>query len=166
MNQRMPVVRQLQWTGLIPQFVAIALLAVLAYLVRPSLGVPLDILIAAFAYLIFCRIMRAKFVRDHKNGMRAYHAQKFQDAISHFEASYRFFSTHRRLDAWRSLLFGVASPNPFRVIALCNMAYCHTQAGEGQQAIKLYEQALHEKPDCALAKASLNMLRSVSPTDC
>jgi hypothetical protein len=164
MSQRMPVLRQLQWTGLIPQFVAIAVLAVIVRVAFPNLGVPVDIFIGALGYLIFCRVMRARFVRDHKSGMRAYHAQKFQGAISHFEASYRFFSTHRWLDTWRSLLFGVASPNPYRVIALCNMAYCYSQIGEGQRAIKLYEQALHEEPDCTLAKASLNMLHSVSPT--
>jgi len=164
MTQRMPVVRQMQWMGLIPQFVAIAVLAVIAYVVFPALDIPIDIFIAALGYLIFCRVMRARFVRDHRMGMRAYNAQKFQDAISHFEASYRFFSTHPRLDSWRSLLFGVASPNSYRVVALCNMAYCYSQSGYGQQAIKLYEQALLEKPDCAIAKASLNMLNSVSPT--
>lgn len=164
MPQRMPVVRQLQWIGLIPQFVAIAVLAAIAYVVFPHMGIPFDLFVAAAAYFIFCRVMRAKFVRDHRNGMRAYHAQKFQDAISHFDKSYRFFSTHRRLDTWRSLLFGVSSPNPYRVMALCNMAYCYSQGGDGQQAIKLYEQALHEEPDCALAKASLNVLHSVSST--
>ena len=163
MSQRMPVVRQLQWTGLIPQFIAIAVLGVIVRVTFPNFDVPVDIFFGALGYLIFCRVMRARFAQNHKSGMRAYHAQKFQDAISHFEASYRFFSTHPRLDAWRSLLFGVASPNPYRVIALCNMAYCYTQTGEGLRAIKLYEQALHEEPDCALAKASLNMVHSVSP---
>ncbi|MGH7979942.1 MAG: hypothetical protein ACREE6_11255, partial [Limisphaerales bacterium] len=153
MNQRMPVVRQLEWIGLIPQCAAIAVLAAIAHVVLPDLDIPLDILIGALVYHIFCRVMRAKFVRDHRNGMRAYQARKFQDAISHFERSYQFFSAHRRLDTWRSLLFGVASANPYRVIALCNMAYCYTQAGDGHHAIKLYEQALHEKPDCELAKA-------------
>jgi len=161
MTQQMPVVRQLQWVGLVPQFVAMAVLGAIACVIVPRSDIPFGILIAMLVYLVFCRSMRAIFARDHKNGMRAYRAQKFQEAISHFEASYRFFSTHRRLDAWRSLLFGVASPNPYRVIALCNMAYCYSQAGDGQQAIKLYEQALQEKPDCVLAKASLNMLRSV-----
>src|SRR4051812_11638021 len=117
MSQRMPVLRQLQWVGLIPQFVAIAVLAITVRVAFPNLEVPVDIFIGALLYLIFCRVMRARFARDHKSGMRAYHAQKFQDAISHFEASYRFFSTHRWLDTWRSLLFGVASPNPYRVIA-------------------------------------------------
>jgi len=121
----MPVVRQLHWIGLIPQFIAIAVLAVIAHMAWSDSGVLFDLLIAALAYLIFCRLMRATFVRDHRSGMRAYHAQKFHEAISHFEASYQFFSAHRRLDTWRSLLFGVASPNPYRVIALCNMAYCY-----------------------------------------
>jgi tetratricopeptide (TPR) repeat protein len=148
--------------GLIPQLIAIAILTAIGYAAFPNLGVPFDIFIAALVYLVFCRIMRAKFVRDHRSGMKMYHAQKFQEAISHFEASYRFFSAHRHLDTWRSLLFGVASPNPYRVIALCNMAYCYSQVGDGQQAIKLYQQALQEEPCCALAKASLNMLHSVS----
>lgn len=158
----MPTVRQLQWVALIPQFIAVAALAVIAYSIFPNMGIPFHIFVAALAYLIFCRTMRAKFLRDHRNGMRAYHAQRFRDAISHFEASYRFFSTRRGLDRWRSLLFGVANLNPYRVVALCNMAYCYSQAGDGQQAMKLYEQALREEPGCALAKASLNMLRSVS----
>jgi hypothetical protein len=162
MTQRMPVVRQLQWMGLIPQFVAIAMLAVVVHVAFPNLRVPFYIFIAALIYLVFCRFMRARFVRDHKNGMRAYHAQKFREAISHYEASYRFFSAHRRLDKWRSLFFGVVGPNPYRVVALCNMAYCHAQDGDGRKAIELYEEALREEPDCALAKASLKMLHSVS----
>jgi tetratricopeptide (TPR) repeat protein len=163
MTQRLPVVRQFYWMGLVPQFGAMAILAVVAHAAFRNLGVQLDIFIAALAYLVFCRVMRAKFTQDHRSGMKAYQAKRFREAISNFEASYRFFSAHRRLDVWRSLLFGVASPNPYRVIALCNMAYCYSQVGDGQRAIKLYEQALHEKPDCALAKASLNMLRSVLP---
>lgn len=162
MTQRMPVVRQLQWRGLVPQFFAIAVLAAITHLSVPSARFPADIFIAASAYLIFCRLMRARFLRDHREGMKAYYSQRFQDAISHFESSYRFFSVHRGLDTWRSLLFGVANPNPYRVIALCNMAYCWSQAGDGTRAITLYEQVLQEEPDCALAKASLNMLRSAS----
>jgi hypothetical protein len=44
MTQRMPVVRQLQWMGLIPQFVAIAVLAGIAHVVLPNPGIPIDIL--------------------------------------------------------------------------------------------------------------------------
>lgn len=160
----MPVVRQLLWIGLITQFIAIAVLAGIAYVAFPVLGIPFDIFIAALAYLIFCGIMRATLTRDHRSGMRAYRAQKLQDAISYFEASYDFFSKRRRLDTWRALLFGVASPNPYRVIALCNTAYCYAQAGNGQRAIKLYEQALHEEPGCALAKAGFRPQQATNAT--
>jgi tetratricopeptide (TPR) repeat protein len=162
MSQRMPVVRQEHWRGVTSQLIVIAALVLVVYMVFPKLGIIREFLIATLVYFIFCRIMRTIFTRDHKSGMRAYHARKFQDAISHFESSYRFFSTHRHLDRWRSALFGVLSQNPYRVMALCNSAYCYSQIGDGQRAITLYEQALQEEPDCALAKGSLNMLRSVS----
>jgi tetratricopeptide (TPR) repeat protein len=95
--------------------------------------------------------------------MKAYQAENFQDVISHFKANYEFFSAHPWLDKLRWLIFGVSSPNPYRIIALCNMAYCYTQIGDGRRAIELYERALDEMPDCKLARASLKMLRSVSP---
>lgn len=158
----MPVVLQLIWIGLVPQFAAIVVLAIVIHFIFLKLTIPVDVFVAALVYLVFCRAMRLRFVREHRKGMRAYHSRRFQDAISHFEASYRFFSVHRRLDTWRSLLFGVASPNSYRVIALCNMAYCWSQVGDGQRAVALYEQALQEAPGCMLASASLNMLRSAS----
>jgi tetratricopeptide (TPR) repeat protein len=157
----MPTVRQLHWPGLIPQAAAIGLIAVTLHLCFPTLLLRQDLLIAAGAYLIVCRILRATLTRDHILGMRAYRASRFKEAISHYEASYQFFSTHRRLDAWRSLLLGVASANPYRVIALGNMAYSYGQLGDGNKAIELYVQVLREAPDHTLAKASLQMLRAV-----
>lgn len=158
----MPVVRQLRWGALVPQSVPIAVFAFVIHASVPRLLWSHSIFFAALSYLIICRILRATLTRDHIAGMAAYRAQLFDEAISHFQASYRFFSAHRRLDSFRSLLLGVASYNSYRVIALCNMAYCYTQIGQGHEAIKLYEQALIEAPDCMLAKASLNMLRSAS----
>jgi tetratricopeptide (TPR) repeat protein len=121
------------------------------------------IFVGAIVYLIWCRLMRWFLVRDHSEGMRAYRAGRFQDAISHFDASYRFFSTHRRLDAYRALLFGVASQNSYRIIALGNMAYCYGQLGDGAKAIELYERVLQEAPEHAVAKSSLNLLRASVP---
>jgi hypothetical protein len=67
------------------------------------------------------------------------------------------------LDACRSLLFGVASQNSYRVIALGNMAYCHGQLGEGAKAVELYERVVQMSPEHAVAKASLNLLRAAAP---
>ena len=162
MQQKMPVVRQLHWVEVIPQVVAIAAVALLIQAFPPRIGFFRASFIAALAYLIFCRLMRTWLTRDHILGMKAYQAQHFDDAILHFDNCYRFFSGHRTLDAWRSMLFGVSSRNPYRVIALCNKAYCYGQTLRGPEAIKLYEEVLNEDPDCKLAQAQVAMLRAGS----
>jgi len=120
--------------------------------------------VAALAYLVLYRVLRATLTRDHTRGIESYKAGRFEEAIQHFEASRQFFCRHRRLDAWRSFIFGVASQNPYRVIALGNMAYCYGQLGDANRAIELYEQVLRESPDNTLAKASLQLLRAVPST--
>ncbi len=156
----MPVVRQIYWPGLIPQFLAIAALCASLWLLLPAPARGQAIWLGALAYLVFCRLMRWWLVRDHAQGIRAYRGGRFHDAIAHFDASHRFFSAHRRLDACRSLLFGVASQNSYRIIALGNMAYCHGQLGDAARAIDLYERVLQEVPDHAVARSSLNLLRA------
>src|SRR5438552_5900793 len=158
MQQKMPLVRQPHWISLIPQLVAIAALTLPIYAVIPPLGLFRASALAALVYLIFCRLMRSWLTRDHILGMKAYHAQHFDEAILHFDNSYRFFSAHRKVDAWRSMLFGVASWNPYRTIALLNKAYCCGQTQRGQEAIELYERVLNEGPDWKSAEASLARL--------
>jgi tetratricopeptide (TPR) repeat protein len=156
----MPVVRELYWPGLIPQFIAIALLAGAVRLAFPKVTEVEMVGAGAAIYLVICRALRGVLTRDHARGMRAYRSEKFQEAISHFQASHQFFSEHRQLDAWRSFAFGVASYNPYRVIALGNIAYCYAQLGDKAKAIEIYEQVLREAPDHKVAKASLNMLKA------
>jgi hypothetical protein len=161
MAQPMPVVRQMKWSALIPQFVPIALFALALHSTPLQLDWPGSILIGGIVYWIICRILRRIFVRDFIAGMKAYRARNFEQAIAHFSATYDFFLKHRRLDSFRSLLFGVAGPNPYRILAQCNIAYCHTQLGRGTTAIEFYEKALAESPECTLAQTSLTALRSM-----
>jgi hypothetical protein len=173
MPQKMPVIRQIHWPGLIPQFIMIAAFAMAIHFFWPRTAWDKSVFLswdraffcAALAYLIMCRVLRAVFTRHHIAGMRAYHACRFEEAISHFQASYQFFSAHRLLDACRAWVLGVASANSYLAIALCNMAFCHSQAGRGAKAIELYEQALSESPGFMTASASLRALRSMSPTE-
>jgi hypothetical protein len=160
----MPVIRHIHWPALIPQALAIAALSAVAWFLFPTVEIAQILLIGAAAYLVFCVLLRLTFARDHSRGMAAYRAGQFQDAIAHFEASRRFFSAHPHVDACRSLLFGAASMNAYRTIALGNMAYCYGQLGDGPKAIGLlYEQLLREVPDHAVAKAEVNMLRAATP---
>jgi tetratricopeptide (TPR) repeat protein len=160
MSQRRPVVSEVYLPGLVPQALAVAALCAITWFFLPTAPIWAVLFIGATGYLIFCRAMRWMLVRDHTLGMVAYHAGRFEEAISHFEASHRFFSVHRRVDAWRWLLLGVASKNSYRVIALGNMAWCYGQLGDGAKAVELYERVLSEVPDHAVARATLNLLRT------
>ncbi len=137
-----------------------AVLCVAAWLLLPAEHRDLAPLFGAAAYLVFCRAMRWILVRDHTLGIRQYRIGHFQESIAHFEASHRFFSAHPRIDAYRSLLFGVASRNSYRVIALSNMAYCYGQLGERDRAIQLFEEVLQLSPGHAVAESTLNLMRA------
>ena len=163
MSQPLPVIRQIYWPQRIPQLIAILLLAGLVRLFFPMATV-VELLVAGVViYFFVSRFFRAALLGEHTKGMALYRAGRFEEAISHFQANYEFFSKHRKIDAWRSLLFGVASRNPFRVISLGNMVYCHGQLGNGAKAIELYEEVLREMPDHAVAIASLKMLNAMAP---
>jgi len=159
----MPVVRQIYWKAVIPQIAIIVGCVLVAHQILPRGWRGNSVLFGALFYWLFCRIMRSIFTKDHRAGMKAYQAQRFEKAITHFEASCRYFQAHPRLDRWRSLLFGVSSLNSYQTMALCNAAFCHAQMGNGQKATEVYEEALRTNPDCTLAKTSLAMLRSMGP---
>src|SRR3954471_11945698 len=118
MAQEMPVVRQIRWIGLVQQAFAIAALSFAFHFAFPGVDAARSLFAGALVYLIFCRAMRFVFTREHRTGIAAYRARKFHDAIPHFEASYRFFSAHPRIEAWRYLLFATAGPNRYRTMAL------------------------------------------------
>ncbi|MEX2316199.1 MAG: tetratricopeptide repeat protein [Pirellulales bacterium] len=54
-----------------------------------------------------------------------------------------------------------ASAMSYREMALCNMAFCYAQAGDGQRAKDVYRQAIDLFPSSELARAGLRMLESV-----
>ena len=119
--------------------------------------------IGAGAYGVICRTLRSIILSDHYRGMKAYHARQFEAAITHFEASYRYFVVHPAVDRYRSLRFGVASQNPYPAIGLGNMAFCYGQLRKGAKTIQLYEPLLSEFPCHAVARANLNLLKALAP---
>jgi hypothetical protein len=165
MSQEMPVIRQLYWPGLLPQFTVIGGLAIGFHLAIPAWRWNTDALVGAVVYAIICRALRQTLAREHVLGMGDYRAQRFSDARDHFRQSYAFFTVHPRIDWWRFFLFGSTSRNPYRTLALCNEAFCESQLENGAAAIALYEQALRITPHCTLATASLRMLRSTAVSE-
>ncbi|RYZ22546.1 MAG: hypothetical protein EOO10_21625 [Chitinophagaceae bacterium] len=48
----------------------------------------------------------------------------------------------------------------YREMALCNVAFCYSQIGEGKMAIDWYTRTLKEFPESGLAQTALRMLYS------
>jgi hypothetical protein len=157
----MPVVRQIYWRALIPQLGAIAAIAIALWLANRAQPFSTIIFVSSLVYLLFCRTMRFCFARQHRLGIKAYRARQFERAIGHYELSYAGFCRHPFVDRYRSLLLGSASALSYRVIALCNIAFCYAQLDDGAKAVTYYETALREDPECTLAQVSLRMLQSM-----
>ncbi|HEX7447932.1 MAG TPA: hypothetical protein VF306_10325 [Pirellulales bacterium] len=49
----------------------------------------------------------------------------------------------------------------YREMALCNIAFCYAQLGNGENAELYYRRTLDEFPDSGLADAALRMIESV-----
>jgi hypothetical protein len=164
MAQSLPTVRQIYVPALVPQAVAIAAVAVAIHFFVGNVPWLRAIVIAALAYWVMCRIVRAVVLRHHRAAIVAYQASKFDEALAHNKASFDFFDAHPLLDRYRSLVLGVASPNTFRTIALTNSAYCHAMRGDRAEAAAIFTRVLKETPDCANAAFGLKMLEGSGTT--
>ncbi len=99
--------------------------------------------------------MLAKY---HQQGMKLVKQQKFENAISLFIGSVDFFAKHQWIDKYRFLTLLSASKMTYKEMALCNIAFCYSQIGNGTKAKEYYEQTLKEFPKNGLAIAALKMI--------
>lgn len=159
---RAPTVRQISWWGTIPQFVALLLLMEAgAAIAKSSHG----ILYGAAAYLVYSIGSRTLIPIAHRRGIRLSRNQHFEQAIAAFEESYEFFTRHPWIDRFRSLVLMSPSAISYREMALCNVAFCYTQIGNGRKATEVYRRTLAEFPDSGMAAAALRMLESVGHSE-
>ena len=153
-----PVVRQISWIAVLPQLTALACaVAIGVYLTQESDG----IILGAIAYLIYSTGSRMVIARDHRRGMRLYRNRQFAAAIQAYEDSYEFFTRHPWIDRLRAVIMMSPSAISYREMALCNIAFCYSQLGNGEEAFRYYRRALDEFPNSGLAAAALQMMESV-----
>ena len=159
MAQSLPVVRDLFIPGLLPQVAMIVAVAATLHWIVPTWQWANLILLAAGIYLVFCRTLRGLLTSHHSAAMKAYQSRDFERAVAHNLASYEFFTRHPVLDMNRHLLFGVASRNPYRTVALCNAGYSEAMRGNQQAAAQHFSRALELTPRCTNAEVGLAMVR-------
>ena len=155
---RTPVVRQISWLAVLPQIGALGgAMAIGVFLTRTSNG----IVLGAVAYLTYSVGSRVLIARAHRRGMQLYRNQQYAAAIQAYEESYDFFARNTWIDCFRAVVMMSPSAISYREMALCNIAFCYSQLGDGQNAESYYRRALDEFPNSGLAGAALRMIESV-----
>jgi len=105
-------------------------------------------------------MLRAVVAKDHQKGMHLVKKHEFAEAIPVFESSYKFFTHNSWVDEYRYITLLSSSRMCYREMALCNIAFCYTQIGEGKKAAEHYRKVLENYPENGLAQAGLKVLES------
>ena len=161
---RTPVVRQISWPAVLPPLAALGgAMAIGVFVTRTSNG----IILGAAAYLTYSLGSRMFIARAHRRGMRLYRRQQYAAAIRAYEESYDFFARNTWIDRFRAIIMMSPSAISYREMALCNIAFCYSQLGDGEKAESYYRRALDDFPNSGLATAALRMIESVrqQPTE-
>jgi tetratricopeptide (TPR) repeat protein len=154
---RVPIVREVAWFAVLPQLAVIFACMALVAAARGGYDdrVPL---FGAGGYCALSLVLRYTISREHRIGVRLMRAQRFEDALPHFEKSAAFFGRHPRVDRFRAFTLLSASRMSYREMALCNIAFGLSQMGRGSDARAAYDRVLREYPDNSLANAAMNMI--------
>lgn len=157
MSAQIPVSRQIAWISVIPQ------LAVMAFIVAGFYfaGTKDYFVNGIITYMILSICLRLFIPRFHREGMHLVKQKEFNAAIVSFEKSFAFFSRYQWVDKYRFLTLLSSSGLSYRDMALCNIAFCYSQLGEGEKAKSYYTKALQQNPENGLAIAALNMMNAV-----
>ena len=156
MSSKTPMVRQVAWISLVPQLIFMGALIFGFYLLNSSD----PIIHGALSYLAISLGLRISIPKDHRKGITLVKEHRFLEAIPHFEKSYEFFTHNLWIDKYRFLTLLSSSNISYREMALCNIAFCYSQTGDGKKAIEYYTRALQEFPGSMIAQMALKMLHS------
>jgi tetratricopeptide (TPR) repeat protein len=151
-----PVIKQVAWISLIPQ-IAFMLILIAVY---NRFGFEDAGLYGALTYLSLSMGLRYFIPKNHREGIKLTKNNQFEKAISEYEKSYDFFTNNEWIDKYRYITLLSSSKMNYREMALCNIAFCYSQIGNGTKAIAFYKKTLEEFPENGLAHSALKMLNS------
>ena len=157
-SSRAPILHQISWRATIPKLVAGGLAVLIGWQIAGSVQ---GVIVGALVFLAYSYGSRLLIPWHHRRGVALMHRGCYGEAIERFEASYDFFGRHQWLDRFRCVFMMSSSAISYREMALLNIAYAHSQAGDGGAAKEYYERTLAEFPDSSLAQSSLRFIESV-----
>ncbi len=151
-----PIIKEVAWISLIPQIAFIfILISIYNHFGYKDAG-----LYGALTYLFLSMGLRYFIPKNHRLGIKLTKNNQFKEAIFEYEKSYEFFSKKEWMDKYRFITLLSSSKMNYREMALCNIAFCYSQIGNGAKAIEFYEKTLKEFPKNELAQSALKMLNS------
>jgi len=153
MTSSRPVIKQISWISMVPQLILMGILIIIFQFFTTTD----PFLYAVLVYLALSVGLKQFIPYYHRKGVRFYKKGEYEKAIVQFQASYDFFVRHQWIDKYRSVLLLSASRISYTEMALVNLAFCHSQLGNGSMSKELYEKVLSEFPDSQMAKTSLKM---------
>ena len=161
MASNRPVVHQIAWISLIPNFILFVLLVyIVGRIAPPAIANGLIIIL----YMAIILALRG-IPRNHRKGVKFFKSGQYAQAISEFQKSYEFFMKHAWIDKYRFFVLLSSSRISYKEMALLNTAFCYTQTGQGGLAKEYYEKTLAQFPDSEMAKSALRMMQSLTDED-
>lgn len=156
MASNTPIIKQVAWVSLVPQIAfIIILIAVYNHFGFKDAG-----LFGALTYLSLSMSLRYFIPKNHREGIQLTKKNQFEKAISEYGKSYEYFTKNDWIDKYRFITLLSSSKMNYREMALCNIAFCYSQIGNGTKAIEFYQKTLEEFPENAIAESGLKMLNS------
>lgn len=156
MASSQPIVRQFSYFSLLPQILIIGIFYFICYMI----GVYNPLSDALIIFLIISIVLKFLIPIHHRKGVRLFKKMQYLEAIEEFEKSYVFFKKHIWVDKFRSITLLSSSRISYIEMALANIAFCYSQAGNGNKSREYYQKTLQEFPESKLALSALKMYES------
>ncbi len=158
MSSGKPVVRQIAWLSIVPQFFIMGILVLIFHsFVKPFKSA---LIFAMITYFAVSLILRCSVPHHHRKGILLYQHGDYVKAIEEFKKSYDFFCRHTWIDKYRCITLLSASRTSYTEMALLNIAFCYAQVKNAKLSKEYYQKVLELFPKSEMAKSALNMIAS------
>lgn len=148
-----PIVRQVKWLYVIPQFIILILVISVFYFI----GAEEPLTFGALTYLIISLSMKIFIPKHQRKGMKFIKRGQYEKALQEFQKSYDFFLKYKWIDKYKYLILLSASRISYLEMSMLNMAYCHAHLGDGSESKELYQKVLELFPDSKMAQSALKI---------
>ena len=159
---RQPTLQCWTWSRTMPQFAVMVLLIAVCWQLFPLGDKVLAVISAAAVYLIYSQTTRRILTSKHRRGIKEATRKNYDESTRYFRESVEFFSSHSRLDKYRSVLLLTPSAWTYQEMGLISIASNYAAQGDVESAAKTLKQLLSLFPENEYAEHSLGFIRAAS----